>query len=106
MEIVAPQYRKTIEEVHRMVNNMPDDYNVSPAELLMIDFAYHNSDVDYDDGLSFLDRLYSKLGHHFDIRWNIANLKLMIRGSKTPSITFVDVLNELLTQDMIEFYGI
>jgi hypothetical protein len=106
MEIVAPQYRKTIEEVHRMVNNMPDNYNVSPVELLMIDFAYHNSDVDYEDGLSFLDRLHSKLGHYFNIRWNIANIKLMVRASNTPSVTFVDVLNELLTQDMIEFYGI
>jgi hypothetical protein len=82
------------------------DVDITPEVLLMIDFAYHNGDRNYDGGLSFLDRLYRKLSLYFQIQWNVSNLKDMIKSSNNPSSTFIDVLNEILTNEMIECYGV
>ncbi len=88
-----------------MLDSMQDT-DISPEFLLMVDFAYHNTDSDYDDGLSFLDRLHWKLSMYFPIQWNIQNLKKMIRTSNNPTGTFVDILNELLNEEMIACYGV
>jgi hypothetical protein len=103
--IVAPEYRKTRGEIDAMLLNM-DSYDITPEILLMVDFAYHNMDSNYDDGLSFLDRLYWKLSKYYPIQWNVPNLKTMIRKSDNPATTFVDILNEILTEDMVICYGI
>lgn len=105
MEIVAPKYRKTKTEVVNIIHNLGDD-DITPELLLMIDYAFHNTDAGYDDGLSFLNRLYDALRVEFKLTWNVDNLRTTIRNSPTPSITFVDILNELLTQDMMEWYGL
>lgn len=105
MEIVAPKYRKTKTEVSNMIDNLGDD-EITSELLLMIDYAYYNTDKDYDDGLSFLDRLHTGLSVKFKLQWNIDNLKLSVRNSKTPSVTFVDILNEILTPEMMDWYGL
>lgn len=106
MAIVAPEYRKTKEEIDSILNQYQDNDEISAELLLMIDFAYHNTDRNYDHGLSFLDRLHNKLSIYFPIQWNVQNLKLTIRSSNNPSGTFVDILNEILTRDMINCYGV
>jgi hypothetical protein len=103
--IVAPEYRKTRSEIEQMLNIM-QECDITPEFLLMIDFAYHNMDSNYEDGLSFLDRLHWKLSKYFQIQWNVQNLKAIIRSSNNPSGTFVDILNEILTEDMIACYGV
>lgn len=103
--IIAAEYRKTRNEIGEMLNTM-EDTHVTPEFLLMVDFAYHNMDSNYDDGLSFLDRLHWKLSKYFSIQWNVPKLKKIIRSSNSPSTTFVDVLNELLDEEMIACYGV
>ena len=103
--IIAAEYRKTKSEVTQMLDQM-QDCDISPEVLLMIDYAYHNTDYNYDDGLSFLDRLHWKLSMYYPIQWNLPNLKKMIRESNNPCSTFIDILNELLTEDMIACYGV
>jgi hypothetical protein len=103
MAAVAPHYRKTKSEVVDMVDNWN---NITPEMLLMVDFAFHNTDDTYGDGTSFLDRLYEKLSRSFDIRWNVHTLKNIIHGSNSPPTTFVDILNEILTEEMIACYGV
>ena len=88
-----------------MLNNM-QDVDITPEFLLMTDFAYHNTDNNYDEGLSFLDRLHWKLSTYFDIAWVVENLKSTIRESNTPSATFIDILNEILTDEMVVCYGV
>jgi len=105
MAAVSQQNRKTKSEVMAMVVNM-QHIDVTPEVLLMIDYAYHNTDDDYDDGLSFLNRLYSKLSAPFHLQWNLPNLKQFIRSSNDPSQTFLDVLNEILSDEMIIYYGV
>jgi hypothetical protein len=103
--IVAQEYRKSQAEVMNMISNFqPIDF--TPQTLLTIDYAFHSEDVDYDSGLSFLDRLHWKLSMYYPIQWNIQNLKNMIRNSNNPASTFVDVLNEILTDDMVTCYGV
>jgi hypothetical protein len=105
MAIVSPEYRKTKEEITDMLNYM-QDVDITPEVLLMIDFAYHNTDNNYDGGLSFLDRLHWKLSKYFPIQWNVANLKKTIRDSNNPAGMFVDILNEIITDDMVACYGV
>lgn len=105
MAIVASEYRKTKEEITELLNQM-QDHELSPEVLLMIDYAYHNTDENYEEGLSFLDRLHWKLSMYFPIQWNIQNLKLSIRTSPNPSTVFVEILNEILSPAMIECYGV
>lgn len=105
MAAVSQQNRKTKVEVRLMVAEM-QHIDVTPEVLLMIDYAYHNTDNDYDDGLSFLNRLQSKLSGAFPIQWNLPNLKQFIRNSNDPAETFLDVLNEILSDEMILYYGV
>lgn len=105
MILVPEQYRKSREEIANMWAYM-HNIDVSPEILLMIDYAYHSENEDYGDGLSFLDRLYNKLSLFFDINWNVENMKILIRNAQDPSSEFVVVLNELLTEDMIDCYGV
>lgn len=101
--IVAPEYRKTRGEMEVMLENVD---HITPEILLMVDFAYHNTDSNYNEGLSFLDRLHWKLSKYFPIQWNVSNLKSMVRNSNNPSVTFIDILNEILTEEMIDVYGV
>lgn len=105
MAIVSPEYRKTKREIDDILANVGDD-NIAPELLLMIDYAYHNTDKDYDDGLSFLDRLHRKLSLYFPIQWNVHNLKLSVRTSNNPAATFLDILNEILDDAKIACYGV
>jgi len=105
LPIVDLKYRKTKNEIVHMVREL-EDMNITPEILLMIDYAFHNTDDNYEDGLSFLDRLHHKLSTYFPIQWNISNLKDMIQNSLNPSKTFVDILNEILTDKMIMVYGV
>lgn len=105
MAIVSAEYRKTKEEVTTLLNTM-EDVDISPEVLLMIDYAFHNTDANYDHGLSFLDRLHWKLSMYFPIQWNVENLKTTIRNADNPSGMFVEILNEILTTDKIECYGV
>ncbi len=105
MAVVSQTNRKTKDEVRLILAGM-QHIDITPEVLLMIDYAYHNTDDDYDDGLSFLNRLQSKLSGVFPIQWNIQNLKKFVRDSSDPSQMFLDVLNEILTEDMIAYYGI
>lgn len=105
MAVVSQQNRKTKDEVAAMVADM-QHIDVTPEVLLMIDYAYHNTDNNYDEGLSFLNRLQAKLSEAFPIQWNVQNLKSFIRNSNDPTQTFLDVLNEILTEEMIVYYGL
>lgn len=88
-----------------MVTDM-QNIDVTAEVLLMIDYAFHNTDNDYDGGLSFLDRLQAKLSGVFPIQWNIQNLKKFVQDSNDPVQMFLDILNEILTDEMIVYYGV
>jgi len=103
---IAEEYRKTKQEVDSILDNMEDEYELTPEILLMIDYVYHNEDDDYEGGLSFLDRLHKKLSLYFEIQWNLPVLKNMIKSTDNPQAAFIYILNELLKPEMISIYGV
>jgi len=103
---ISEEYRKTQAEVDEILDNMNDEYEITPEVLLMIDYVYHNEDENYDGGLSFLDRLHKKLSLYFQINWDTKSLKNMIKTAEHPGAAFVYILNELLKPDMISCYGV
>lgn len=105
LPIVSLEFRKTKDEIVDVIRGVQDT-EITPEILLMIDYAFHNTDDNYDHGLSFLDRLHKKLSKYFDLQWNIPNLKDMIRSSTYPCMTYLDILNEILTDKMIMVYGV
>lgn len=102
---VPEECRKTIEEVTSILKNMKDN-DITPKVLLMVDYAYHNTDNDYEDGLSFLNRLHTKLSRCFLIEFDLYILKQKTSYSNNPSVDFLDGLNKILTDKMIEYYGV
>lgn len=102
---VSPVYRKTKADISRMMEYI-HNIEITAETLLMIDHAFHNEDEDYEDGLSFLNRLHKKLSNFFEITWDVEYLKKIIKESENPSQAFVEVLKEILTEDMIECYGV
>lgn len=92
-------------DIKRMLDYI-HNIEVTVETLVMIDYAFHSEDQDYDEGLSFLDRLYKKLSMYFEINWDVEYLKDLLRKSEKPSEDFIAVLKEILTDDMIECYGV
>jgi hypothetical protein len=92
---VSREYQmNSAKEVASMIAKFDKDeptwYNI-----LMIDYFYHNHEVNYDGGLSFLDRLNKKIGHlHPD--WNIEELKTTIRNANNPVAVYSDIVEYML----------
>ena len=102
----VPQiYRKTKMDISNMLGYI-HNIDITVETLLTIDYAYHHEQADYEDGLSFLNRLHKKLSNFFELSWDIEYLKKIIKESEDPSQAFVEVLKEILSEDMIECYGI
>ena len=102
---VSSIYRKTKMDITRMLE-YSHNIEATVETLVMIDYAYHNEDENYQEGLSFLDRLHKKLSNFFEISWDVEYLKDLLRKSENPSEDFIAVLKEILTQEMMECYGI
>jgi hypothetical protein len=96
--------RLTKGQVDNMINNT--NKNITAYDLISIDYAYHCQDDDYDNGLSFIDRLHWKLSIYFDIDWVPQDIKSFIISSEDNKQTYSAIINQILTQEMIDCYGI
>jgi hypothetical protein len=107
MKLVIPEkYCKTREEIRAMLS-AKNKIKLTPEILLMIDYAYYHDDPNYEDGLSFLDRLYNKLSKYFNVNWPLDIMKNTIRNAPNPFDAFLNVLGIMLdNQEMMECYGI
>jgi hypothetical protein len=95
-------YRLSIEGIDQMMYSWPDNHKVKWFELMAIDYAYHCTDKGYDGGISFIDRLYSKL-HIFHPEWNLEDLKNKSRTTDTYHLTISEML---ANQSDIDYYGV
>ena len=83
-----------------------DQANVKWSDLLTIDYFYNHHLDDYDGGLSFIDRIYNKLGK-FHPDWNIEDLKRCIVVSKYPTAVYEDIIKLLLEDPRdVLYYGV
>ena len=106
MVYIAEKLCKSIEEVSEILEQMEYMNEIKVSTLLMIHYAYHHNDTDFDGGLKLIDKLYYKLGLYYDICWDIENIKAIIRSSPVPEYDYHMILNQLLTQDMVECFGV
>lgn len=93
-------------KVMNIPNNMGD--NATWKDLLAIDFAYNHETNNYDDGLSFMDRLHEKLGE-FHAEWNenIPLWKNDIRQADNPCEVYVRIIEHMLSDPGdIMYYGV
>jgi hypothetical protein len=91
---------------------LTDLKEVTWKHVLMIDYMFHRCDVDYDGGLSLLDRLDSKLGR-FHPEWDIQEFKNKIRNisdmfdGNICSAIYEDIISKMLNDPRdVAYYGV
>jgi hypothetical protein len=106
MMYVPTNFQVTNDEVDTILNSLEDDYTITWNHLLMIDYVYHNTENDYDGGLSFFDRLNKKIGL-FNPNWDIDEFKKTIREHANPTEAYATIVRTMLkNQEDINYYGI
>ena len=103
---LIPDNCKILEnEVDGLMNNIADG-QATWRHLVAIDYAFNHNQNDYDDGLSFLDRLHRKLGQ-FHNEWNIEQMKNDIRNANQPMDRYKEVIELMLADPRdIAYYGL
>ena len=104
---IKENHRIDTDEVYQMLQLMEDGTQVSVEMLISIHHAFHQHDTDFDGGLNFLDCLHHKLAPYFDeIMWDLDGIKDIIRTSPKPEEAYYEILEQMLTPEMIACYGI
>jgi hypothetical protein len=60
----------------------------------------------FDGGLSLLNDLYNKLSMYYSLNWNVDDMKRQIRESNDCQEEYMNVLRSILTEEMMECYGL
>lgn len=94
-----------IDKLENEIQNTPEE-KITPLLLIKIDHFYNLHLDSYDGGLSFLDRIYAKIGR-FHWYWKIEDMKQRIRLSRTPSLEYVSTISEMFAgKGMMSYYGL
>ena len=103
----VPDYlRLTIQQVNDKISNMQEGDPVNAKQLIEIDHAYHKDEQNYNGGLSFIDRIFGKIGR-FHPNWNVIEMKQEIMTSDDRENAYVDRIIAMFDRPgMIEFYGL
>ena len=89
------------------IANIDEDDFASIDVLMKVDYVYHHHDNDYDGGLSFIDRLYKKVGQYDWNNWDTNQLKENIRNSNDPQAEYVRVISQMLSDNRnVAIYGL
>jgi len=101
MAYVPDMFKVTMEQLNERLIVAGDE--VKWMDLLMIDYVYHHQDPNYDNGLSFLDRLYKKLSE-FHPNWEPLH---ELKDSIYDSIDYTNVIKNILRKpDDVLYYGV
>lgn len=98
--------RVSMSEINHYLASLGEQDTITVETLVMIHYAYHHNDTDFDGGLNLLDLLYNKLKKHYEISWDVNGMKDIIRKSCNPEEDYYDLLHQMLTAEMIACYGI
>jgi hypothetical protein len=98
--------RVSMTEINTYLASLGEDDTITVETLVMIHYAYHHEDDDFDGGLNLLDLLYNKLKNYYEISWDVNGMKEIIRTSCNPEEAYYDLLHQMLTPEMIGCYGI
>jgi hypothetical protein len=98
--------RITREQLEEVLNSLEVDGDVPLSVIVQIYHVYHSKDEDYEGGLGFLNRLHHKLSMYFDIQWDLDGIKSILREASKPEEEYYDILQQMLTPEMIAVYGV
>lgn len=103
----VPDYlRLSMEQVDDKLANMQEEDPISAKLLIEVDYAFHSNDVNYDGGLSFIDRIFEKIGH-FHPHWNVNEIKQQIMTADDRENEYVDRIIAMFDRPgMKEYYGL
>lgn len=102
MAFVATYFKVTENELRDRLANAGD--HVTWVDLIMIDYVYHHEDANYQGGLSFLDRIYKKLGKFHKNDWPPIDY---VKKTIGDSIDYGNWVNHLLKDPSdVLYYGV
>ena len=105
MAYIPNNYKVTNDQFDQIYNNLGEN-DATWETLIMADYVCHHNDEDYDDGLTFFDRLQKKIGQ-FHEDWNIQIFKSMIRQSENPALEYVMIVKNMLADPSdVAYYGV
>jgi len=95
----------TSEDMSKFIQSF-DIHSPIWSDLITIDYFYYHHESDYDNGLSFIDRLNKKLGP-FHPEWDIPAMKKYIVEASCPSAVYIRIIRDMLSdpKDVLH-YGI
>lgn len=107
MDYIHQHLKVTKEHLHAILEQENYDF-IDVDTLLMVYYIYNRNSPDYDRGLGFLNKLDAKLRRYFPQEWNydLEELKNEVRNSIDPKEQYIIVLERILTQEMIDCYGL
>ena len=98
----VPEYlrfnHEKLDEVMKLLQNVDDEVTDVPYRLLIVvDYIYHHDELNYEGGLSFLDRLNHKLGA-FHPEWNIQLMKDEIINADNAQNKYLNTIGNMLSK--------
>lgn len=103
---IKENHRITRDDLDKVLNSLEVDGDVPLDVIVQVYHVFHNQDDDFEGGLGFLNRLHHKLSMYFDIAWDVDGIKSILRESGKPEEEYYDILNQMLTPEMIACYGV
>lgn len=105
MSLLPDKYKVSKDDLDSILNDL-GDREPTWYHLLMTDYVYHHRDYDYNNGLSFIDRLMKKLGP-LHPEWNISDLYDGVLYSGNVMNAYVNTIEYMLSDHSdICYYGI
>lgn len=103
MAYIPSNYKVNKHQFDQVYKNLGD---ITWETLMMMDYAYHHEENEYNNGLSFLTRLAKKLGQ-FHPEWSLNEFENRIITSDNPTNEFVRVIQEMLSDPSdVAYYGV
>lgn len=106
MAYIPNKFKVTKEQFDEIYNSLGEN-DATWETLLMADYAYHHQDSDYNNGLSFMDRLEKKIGK-FHPEWDIGEYYDLVELCKYDKAEqFASIIQEMLTNPSdVMYYGV
>jgi len=107
VKMYVPDYLQlSMQEVTGKIANIEEGEFIHAKRFIEIDYAFHKDDQDYNGGLSFIDRIFEKIGH-FHPHWNVIEIKQNIMTADDRENAYVDRIIAMFDRPgMKEYYGL
>lgn len=104
MAMYIPEYLRATK---KDVEDIGEKDVITLRDIIQVHYAFYRTFNGFDGGLSLFDSLKKKLSLYYESvkHWNVDKMKEQIRNSPHPQDEFMLILDEIMTQDMVDTYG-